>query len=53
MFYNDFELDDSGQTLIRYTGKGPVVVIPDGVTCIGKDAFQECRSVISITAPNG
>ena len=47
---SDFQIKDG--VLIRYTGKDKDVVIPDGVTSIGKDAFYECTSLTSITIPD-
>ena len=48
---NDFEIKNG--VLVKYTGAGGDVVIPDGVTGIGDHAFCECTSLTSITVPNG
>ena len=47
----DFVIQDG--KLKKYTGPGGDVVIPDGVTNIGKDAFYGCSSLTSITIPEG
>lgn len=38
--------------LTKYRGKESVVIIPDGVTSIGKCAFRDCTFVSSITIPD-
>ena len=38
--------------LVKYTGKGGNVVIPNGVTSIGGKAFYGCLGLTSITIPN-
>jgi len=42
-------------TLIQYPmGKSnPIYYIPDGVTNIGKNAFERCKNLISVTIPDG
>ena len=47
---NDFEIENG--VLVKYTGAGGDVVIPDGVTSIGDSAFDRCRSLTSIIIPN-
>ena len=37
--------------LQKYTGEGGDVVIPDGVTSIGKEAFDCCKALTGITIP--
>ena len=46
----DFEIDKNG-VLVKYVGPGGDVVIPDGVTGIGKGAFLRCESLTSVTIP--
>lgn len=38
--------------LKKYIGNDAEVVIPDGVSCIGEGAFQNCESLTSVTIPN-
>lgn len=38
--------------LKKYTGPGGDVVIPDGVTRIGKEAFKECENLTGIVIPD-
>ena len=45
----DFLIHNS--VLKRYIGSATNVVIPDGVTRIGKFAFSACLTVTSITIP--
>lgn len=47
----DFVIKDG--CLESYTGHDRDVVIPDGVTCIGENAFKGCEDVTSITIPEG
>lgn len=47
---NDFVIEDV--VLKRYTGSDADVVIPEGVTSIGKSAFENCKSLKSITIPD-
>jgi len=47
----DFEI--SGGRLIKYRGHEAVVVIPEGVTAIGNEAFSDCHFLTSIKIPEG
>ncbi len=47
---NDFHIENG--VLTKYVGEGGDVVIPEGVTAIGKRAFYDCKSLISITIPD-
>lgn len=47
----DFEIDEDG-VLKKYNGSGENVVIPDGVTCIGTNAFSGCDSLTSVVIPD-
>ena len=46
---NDFIIKDG--VLTKYNGEESDVVVPDGVTAIGKMAFSNCRSLESIVIP--
>lgn len=47
---NDFEIENG--VLVKYTGAGGDVVIPDGVTSIGDWAFSRCEGLTSVTMPD-
>ncbi len=47
----DFQIENGG--LIKYTGAGGDVVVPEDVTSIGDFAFSQCESVVSVTLPEG
>ena len=47
---NDFEI--VGTTLVKYKGAGGDVVILEGVTAIGENAFNDCESLTSVKIPN-
>ena len=51
----DFRIEsyNGKRTIKKYVGKGGAVVIPDGITCIGKEAFLGCIDLVSINIPNG
>jgi hypothetical protein len=46
----DFVIENG--VLRKYIGEGGDVVIPDGVTDIGYEAFNNCRTITSITMPD-
>ena len=53
---SDFKIDENG-VLVEYNGKGGDVVIPDGVTSIGKQAFKpswfwDSDKLTNITIPD-
>ncbi|MCQ2452462.1 MAG: leucine-rich repeat domain-containing protein [Oscillospiraceae bacterium] len=47
----DFIIQDG--VLQKYTGAGGDVVVPEGVTTIGRAAFRGCHNLTSVTIPNG
>lgn len=47
----DFVIENG--VLTKYTGPGGNVVIPEGVTVIGEQAFYGCESLRSVTIPEG
>lgn len=49
---NDGDFEIIGTTLVKYNGAGGDVVIPDGITVIGKEAFSGCTGLTGITIPN-
>lgn len=46
----EFEIENG--ILKAYHGDGSNVVIPEGVTEIGEDAFENCDSLVAVTVPN-
>ena len=42
-----------GGVLVKYNGAATEVVIPSGVTEIGKDAFGACTGITNVIIPNG
>ena len=49
----NFYYEDAEKTIIsKYIGNGGDVVIPNGITSIGANAFWDCSGVTSITIPN-
>ena len=48
-----FEYSFDKSTLTKYTGKGGDVVIPKGITVIGKEAFYQCDTLTGVVIPNG
>ncbi|MBE6875655.1 MAG: leucine-rich repeat domain-containing protein [Ruminococcus sp.] len=51
MSMQDFEIENG--MLKKYIGSGGAVIIPDGVTNIGMEAFRECDTVTSVIIPEG
>ena len=49
---DEHDLQIKGTVLIKYKGPGGDVVIPDGVTVIGTDAFEKCAGLESVTMPD-
>ena len=47
---SDFVIIGNG-VLTKYTGSGGDVVIPEGVTSIGEEAFKDCKSLTGIVIP--
>ena len=47
---SDFQIENG--VLVKYTGNGGDVVVPEGVTSIGNEAFYECSSLTSVTLPD-
>jgi len=45
----DFLIEDG--VLEKYLGSKSVVVVPDGVHCIGRAAFQNCQSIKNVIVP--
>ena len=48
---SDFEIEDG--VLVKYLGKGGDVIIPDGVTEIGDEAFKDCENLVFVRIPDG
>ena len=48
---NEFIIENG--TLIKYTGTGGDVIIPDGVEIISSDAFKNCHFLQTVTLPEG
>ena len=46
---SNFVIKDS--VLLKYNGNEAHVIIPDGITAIGNDAFYECDNLISVSIP--
>lgn len=47
---NPFEINDDG-VLVKYTGKGGNVIVPDGVVAVGKNVFANNADVKAVTIP--
>lgn len=47
---SDFEIKD--KVLVKYTGKGGQVTVPDGVETIGSLAFGDCRKLKTVVVPD-
>ena len=50
MAKEDFIIENG--VLTKYVGNRKSIVVPEGVTSIGKSAFWNCRGLTSITIPN-
>lgn len=48
---NGFTIENG--ILKSYTGEAEKIVIPEGVTVIGEDAFRDCESLKEVTIPKG
>ena len=48
---NGFDIQDG--VLVKYSGDATEVVVPDGVTEIGRQAFEDCTTLTSVIIPNG
>ena len=51
MANKDFIIEND--VLIEYTGEGGEVVITNGVTSIGDEAFADCNGLTGVEIPNG
>ncbi len=49
---DEFQIDEYG-VLVKYSGNAMDVVIPKGVTSIGKRAFSSCSRLTNISLPEG
>ena len=47
------EFDATNDILVRYTGNGGSVVIPDGIWQIDPCAFRSCAALTSVIIPAG
>ena len=45
----DFLIENN--KLKKYTGSGKTAVLPEGITAIGRKAFEECLSLINVVIP--
>ena len=48
---NGFVFEDT--VLVGYVGSAAHIVIPDGITEIGNDAFWDCEDILSVKIPEG
>ena len=46
----DFVVENG--VLVKYTGEGGDVTIPDGIISIGSNAFEYCNSLTGVTLPD-
>ena len=47
----EFVIEDG--VLVKYKGKGGDIVIPEGVTTIGKEAFRGKKKITGVVVPEG
>lgn len=53
IFYTKRRGSGSGRTLLSYEGPGGEVKVPEGVICIGEEAFAYCTHVSEVILPEG
>ncbi|MGN0804377.1 MAG: leucine-rich repeat protein [Candidatus Coproplasma sp.] len=50
---NEHPFQIENGVLIKYVGRQEKVVIPEEVNIIGKEAFKNCKTMVSVTIPQG
>ncbi len=53
IFYTERRGSGGRRTLLSYDGPGGEVRVPEGVDCIGEEAFAYCTHVTGVTLPEG